>query len=148
MNVSRIFLLSLALLLLTVRTGAAQCSASPILDPQEPGANGQTRGQNFLTLVNDLYSNPNVTKRLLFNGKWHQVPPWFLYSDRCAESDLHSYEEFTSPTFTRYLVNGDELSELAMVTALADNQQRMIELHHTLGAMIAGSAHADLPCWL
>jgi hypothetical protein len=136
------------LLLLTAGSAAAQCSGDALLDPEGSGANGQTRLQNFLTLVDDLYSNPNVTKRLFFNGKWHLVAPWYRQSDRCSEADLQSYAEFTSPTFSRYLVNGDELSELAVVTALANSEQRMIEIHHTVQAMISGSAHPGLPCWL
>lgn len=138
----------LLLLLSLARAAAAQCAGDAILDPQSAGANGQTRLQNYYTLVDDLYSNPNVTRRLSVNGTWLQVPPWYVQSSLCGEGDLHSHGAFTSPTFTRYLVNGDELSELAVVTSLANNEQRMTEIHNTVAAMIAGGVHAGLPCWL
>ncbi|MFY9823205.1 MAG: hypothetical protein WAM82_17615 [Thermoanaerobaculia bacterium] len=52
-----------------------------------------------------------------------------------------------SPSFSDYLVVSDELSELAVVTALADDDTRMMEIHNTVQAM-ASPTYPGLPCWV
>lgn len=142
-------LLCLTLSLSTPTLASGQC----ILSPDSPGKNGQTRLQNFYTLVDNLYSPGfNTTKRILINGKYHQVPPWFNSSTQCAASNLKNGSDainppLASPSFTNFLVVSDELSELALVTSLANRDDRMMEIHNTVEAM-ESTAYPGLPCWI
>ncbi len=127
------------------RPAAAQC----ILQPTDPGQNGQTRNQNFLALVHDLYAvDFHPAHRVAVNGKTLQVPPWFWSSTDCDVPHLQSNGGMiASPSFSDYLVVSDELSELAVVTALADDDTRMMEIHNTVQAM-ASATYPGLPCWI
>jgi hypothetical protein len=128
-----------------VRPAAAQC----ILQPTDIGQNGQTRSQNFLALVHDVYVvDFQPTHRVVINGKTLQVPPWFWSSTDCDVPHLQGNNGMiASPSFSDYLVVSDELSELAVVTALADDDTRMMEIHNTIQAM-ASSTYPGLPCWV
>ena len=141
--------LCLTLSLFTVTLASAQC----ILSPGSPGQNGQTRLQNFFTLVDHLYSPSfKTTQRISINGKYHQVPPWFDSSTQCATANLKSGSgavnpPLASPSFTNFLVVSDELSELALVTSLANRDDRMMEIHNTIKAM-ESATYPGLPCWI
>ncbi|HVR07850.1 MAG TPA: fibronectin type III domain-containing protein [Thermoanaerobaculia bacterium] len=143
---------SLALPLVLALHGApahAQC----VLQPGAAGQNGQTLGQNFLTLVDDLYAiDFHPTHSMTIGGKTLQVPPWFTTSTDCDVAHLKDGSgainpPLASPSFSDYLVVSDELSELAVVTALADSDSRMMAIHDTIQAM-ASSTHPGLPCWI
>jgi hypothetical protein len=97
--------------LLWVRPAISQC----ILQPTDPGQNGQTRSQNFLALVHDLYANDfHPTHRVVVNGKTLQAPPWYSSSTDCDVPHLQGNNGMiASPSFSDYLVVSDELSELA-----------------------------------
>lgn len=142
-------LLCLTLSLSTPALASAQC----ILTPGSLGENGQTRLQNFYTLVDNLYSPSfHTTKRILINSKYHQVPPWFNSSTQCAVSNLKNGSgainpPLASPSFTNFLVVSDELSELALVTSLANSDVRMMEIHNTVEAM-ESATYPGLPCWI
>src|ERR1700687_406315 len=130
---------------------SAQCQLpAPILaptDPSDPGQNGQTRAGNFLTLVDDLYQSP-ATPTLSVSGNVLEVPPWFDSSTECGVGNLKSgWGLVGTPSFTNYLVVSDELSELAIVTALANRDDRMLEIHHTIQAL-GSNTYAGLPCWI
>jgi hypothetical protein len=141
------FLSMLVLLLATAASGrpaAAQC----ILQPTDPGQNGQTRGQNFLALVHDVYAvDLHPTHRVVVGGKTLQAPPWFSSSTDCDVPHLQGNGMIASPSFSDYLVVSDELSELAVVTALAADDTRMMEIHNTVQAM-ASTTYPGLPCWI
>jgi hypothetical protein len=122
----------------------AQC----ILAPDSPGQNGQTRLQNFYTLVNNLYAQDFApTHRVLVNGKQLQAPPWYNSSTDCGVVNLKSGYGVVAPSQDDYLLVSDELSELAVVTALADNDQRMMEIHNTVQALDS-TLYPGLPCWI
>jgi hypothetical protein len=145
---NKIFLSMIVLLFVTIswmRPAEAQC----ILQPTDPGQNGQTRNQNFLALVHDLYAvDFHPTHRVVVNGKTLQAPPWFGSSTDCDVPHLQSNGGMiASPSFSDYLVVSDELSELAVVTALADDDTRMMEIHNTIQAM-ASTTYPGLPCWI
>lgn len=136
----------LAAFLMTIVSMSPGAFAQCILFPDSAGQNGQTRLQNFYTLVDHLYASPS-TKRVLVGGQYLQAPPWFDSSTVCAQSNLKSGFGVTSPSFNDYLMVSDELSELAIVTALANNDSRMMEIHSTVQA-IESSVHNGLPCWI
>src|SRR5436305_11062722 len=139
-----VLLLLLAAALSSTRPAAAQC----LLQPDSPGQNGQTRSQNFLTLIHNLYAADfQPTHRVVVNGKTLQVPPWYTSSTDCGVASLKSGYGVTSPSFSDYLVVSDELSELAIVTALADDDSRMMEIHNTIQAM-QSATYTGLPCWV
>jgi hypothetical protein len=126
----------------------AQCQPpAPILSPASPGQNGQTRAANFLTLVEALYQSA-ATQTLTIGGSVFQVPPWFDSSTECGQNHLKGGNGLIGrPSFSNYLVVSDELSELAIVTALANRDDRMLAIHHTIQAL-GSSAYAGMPCWL
>ncbi|HSS52085.1 MAG TPA: hypothetical protein VLX28_24345 [Thermoanaerobaculia bacterium] len=142
-------LLVLGLSVSGVRPAAAQC----ILQPADPGQNGQTRSQNLLTLVHNVYAvDFQPTHRIVVNGKTLQAPPWYTTSTDCDTAHLKNGSgaispPLASPSFSDYLVVSDELSELAVVTALADDDTRMMEIHNTVQAM-ASATYPGLPCWV
>ncbi len=134
-------LLAVSIVILTLAAPSPGIAQS-ILSPDGPGQNGQTRRQNFQTLVNDLYSRDfEPTHRILVNGKYLQAPPWYNSSTECGVSNLKNGFGVTAPSRDDYLLVSDELSELAIVTALADNDQRMMEIWNRLSirASPAGS---------
>ena len=142
-------LLSAALLFVVTLSGLRPAAAQCILQPTDPGQNSQTRGQNFLTLVNDVYAADfHPTHRAVIAGKTLQVPPWFTSSTDCDVPHLQGNNGMiASPSFSDYLVVSDELSELAVVTALAGDDSRMMEIHNTIQAM-ASTTYPGLPCWI
>jgi hypothetical protein len=145
---------TLRFLLVALALPAAPALAQCILQPGSQGLNGQTLSQNFFTLVNDLYAiDFHPTHSQMIGGKMLQLPPWFQTSDACDIAHLQNGSSaglnpvLSSPSFSDYLVVSDELSELAVVTALADSDARMMAIHNTIQAM-ASSTHPGLPCWL
>jgi hypothetical protein len=100
-------------------------------------------------LVHDLYAvDFHPTHRVVVNGKTLQAPPWFWSSTDCDVPHLQGNNGMiASPSFSDYLVVSDELSELAVVTALADDDTRMKEIHNTIQAM-ASATYPGLPCWV
>jgi hypothetical protein len=140
--------LATALLFLLTLPCAGPAAAQCILQPGAAGQNGQTRSQNFLALVHDLYAVDLLpAHRVVVNGKTLQAPPWYTSSTDCDPAHLHSGYGVASPSFSDYLVVSDELSELAIVTALADDDTRMMEIHNTVQAL-ASATHPGLPCWV
>ncbi len=141
------------LLALVLVAGAAPTAAQSLLQPTDPGQNGQTRSQNFLALVQDLYAADfHPTHSLVVNGKTLQLPPWFTTSTDCDVAHLKSGSgavnpPLSSPSFSNYLVVSDELSELAIVTALAADDSRMMAIHNTVEAM-ESATYPGLPCWI
>lgn len=145
--------LSLSVLMLALALSAAPARAQCLISPAAAGENGQTWSQNFLTLVNDLYATDfHPTHSMSIGGKLLQVPPWFTTSTDCDVAHLKNgggaiNPPLASPSFSDYLVVSDELSELAIVTALADSDARMMAIHNTVQAM-ASATHPGLPCWI
>jgi hypothetical protein len=145
-----------ALLLGVARFVSAGSAGAGCLDqqlsPAAPGHNGPggpSLYADFLALVNALYLSeaPNgATKTLVIDNEVFQVPPWFESSTECTEVKLRQ-RDGTPSSFSDYLLDGDELSELMIVTALADNDARMLALHRTVQKLIAGSSHAGVPCY-
>lgn len=145
---------ALLLTLAATLPGGATAAECPLLDPEGSGANGQTLTENFQTLVDDLYagspaSGQDATREIqLEGGQTAQAPPWFDSSTDCATANLKNYNgAIPSPSFSDYLVVSDELSELAIVTALADDDDRMMKIHRMVQAMESAD-YAGLPCWL
>jgi hypothetical protein len=146
-TVRKFWLNCLALIAIAPRLWAQCQLPAPILDPTEPGQNGETRAQNFLTLVDSLYQSP-ATQTLPVGATVLQVPPWFSSTTDCAVGYLKTgFGLVGTASFTNYLVVSDELSELAIVTALANRDDRMLAIHHTIQAM-QSSTYPGLPCWV
>ncbi|HEY0555161.1 MAG TPA: hypothetical protein VGG20_12900 [Thermoanaerobaculia bacterium] len=138
-----------AALLLAVSSLARSAAGQCILQPTDPGQNGQTRSQNFLTLIDQLYATDfQPTHTIVVGGSTLQVPPWFTSSTDCDVPHLQGNNGMiASPSFSDYLVVSDELSELAVVTALAGDDSRMMAIHNTIQAM-ASTTYPGLPCWI
>lgn len=130
---------------------AGSCTSQPLLSPDSQGILTGTLLGDFYTLVEGLYDSvKGSTKRLLINGKYLQVPPWFESSTDCTESFLKDDGDLLSsppPSFSDYLVVSDELSELATVVSLAANDGRMMEIHNTISAM-ESATYPGMPCWV
>src|SRR5689334_18463504 len=119
-------LLSSLLLVLPAGVVRAQCPEA-VLDPGLPIRTTQAAPsayEDFLALVEALYAVPppdGATKVLMIDGLAHQVPPWFEKSTECTEALLRDRPGQAPSTFEDYLLDGDDLSELMIVTALATN---------------------------
>jgi len=108
---------------------------------------------DFIALVDGLYAQAppdGATRIVMIGGVPYQVPPWFVHSDSCqltvdGKQNLHSGFGVTTPSFDDYLVSGDELSELMIVTALARDHERMLAIHNTITTSISQSTWG-LPC--
>lgn len=128
---------------------AAQCPEA-VLEPGQPvrtAPGAPSAYDDYLALVEALYAAapPNgATRTLTIDGAAHQVPPWFKTSVECTEDKLRERNGNPS-TFSDYLLDGDDLSELMIVTALATNDERMLALDRTVQKMAAGSVHCDPP---
>lgn len=144
--------LSLVLSLLTLLSAASPVSGecqppASILSPTSLGQSGQTRAANFLALIDSLYQSP-ATQALTKAGVVFQVPPWFDRSTECGAERLRGgFGLIGVPTFSNYLLASDELSELAIVTALANRDDRMLAIHHTIEAL-ASNKYPGIPCWI
>ena len=135
----------------------------PLLDPNQKVHNGQSRKANYDQFVLDLYdqsANPNITKVLFLQSANRQLPPWFDLrrpappdpdcTDAIADAWLHKGDGLIpAPTLNppNYLVNGDETSELALVTALSPMAVEMWNLYRTYEIM-KSPTYTGLPCWL
>ncbi len=120
-----------------------------LLSPESPGQNGQTRLENFGTLLDALFEGPCVTREVPIDGLAHQLPPWFGSSTICTEEELKAVDGIPAqPSFSDYLVVSDELSELAVVTAVGTSESRFLAIDRTIEKLIAGSTLGALPCWL
>src|ERR1700680_307396 len=153
MNKTFLYRTVLLFLLLPLALPAAPALAQCILQPGSQGQNGQTLSQNFFTLVNDLYAiDFHPTHSMTIGGNTLQLPPWFTTSTDCDVAHLKDGSgainpPLAPPSFSDYLVVSDELSELAVVTALADSDPRMMAIHATIQAM-AAQTPTGLPCWI
>ncbi len=134
----------------------------PLVDPDAVVHNGESRAESYETLVANLYdqtANPNVTRVLLLDGELRQAAPGYvgyvsgLGEAECAggsaDAFLHDGHGVTAPTLDppNYLVNGDELSELALVTGMSTQSERMLEVCRTFERMQLAE-YSGLPCWL
>ena len=132
----------------------AQCPSVFILSPFSEGQHQQSRLVNLFSLIDALYKPGGATRTISINGKTLQVPPWFSTSSDCGISSLKNGQgsidpPLASPSFSNYLVVSDELSELALVTALgdSDDNDRMIAIYNTIQAM-ESSVYPGMPCWI
>lgn len=139
--------LALAPLLIALPAGS-ECIHSTLDDPQRKGPTGQALEVIYHRQIDDLYASGGATRRLDIGGVWHQVPPWFDSSTACESGNLKSWGEVTAPSFSDYVVNLDELSELAIVVSLGDDESRMREIDNTVQVLSPQSDHAGLPCWI
>ncbi|HXT21590.1 MAG TPA: hypothetical protein VN923_12640 [Thermoanaerobaculia bacterium] len=134
------------------------CEGGPgaLIAPWASGAFTATLESDLALLIQRLYVavNPSseaahVTQRLSIGGEWLQLPPWYSQSHSCAEDVLHELGgEYPDATYHRYLVNADELSELAIVTAYGSDESRMLDIYRTVQRLQTIPNQAELPCWL
>lgn len=146
------------LLVLSAGLVRAQCPEA-ILDPGLPirtTPGSPPAYEDFLALVEALYAAPppdGATKLLMLDELAHQVPPWFEKSTECTEALLRDRSENLPSTFADHLLDGDDLSELMIVTALATNDERMLALDRTVQKLNAGSdlcqqnQSCNIPCY-
>jgi len=124
-----------------------ECVGDFLVSPSREGSDDGTLLENFHALVDDLYASDAV-QTIEVAGKTHLTPPWFASSTECSAAQLKDGEgEIESPSFDDFALNGDELSELAIVLSLSDDPERMEEIHHTVEAM-SSPVYAGMPCWL
>lgn len=147
-RLQRLLLAGLSVVAFSIASPAgAECPGDFLVSPSRLGEAGQSLLESFHTLVNDLYQSAAV-RTVEIDGELHLAPPWFDSSTECTEWDLKDGEgAIAFPSFADYALNGDELSELAVVLALSDDDERMMQLHHTVEAM-ESQTYQGMPCWL
>ncbi len=135
------------------------CEGAPgsLIAPWTTGVNSATLETEFTELLSRFYmpvegapeEAAHVTKLVTVGEEDLQLPPWYKFSHTCSEGTLHNLDgTFPSPSYHRYLVNADELSELAIITAYGSNEQWMLDIHRTVQRLHSLGDHPGLPCWL
>lgn len=135
----RFFLFGLSVLIIT----AGFAAAGSLLDPNEQGFAGQTRAQNYDTLVNELYNGNAV--HTIGDKLW---VPWYSSSSSCTVNDLHKGNSCNSGQtidMTHNCMVTDEFSQVGVLLAMGNNQARMNEFYNTLPAI--KSNYGKLPAW-
>lgn len=128
------------------------CQGAPtLLDPDSAGENGQTRLENFDTLLDDLHAQDS-TQSVPVDGLTAQLPPWFTSSTACGTGDLQKGTgtidpPLDNPSLSHFLVVSDELSELAVAVSMGNDNERMMEIHRAVQAM-ESQDYPGLPCWI
>ncbi|HLG23834.1 MAG TPA: hypothetical protein VI564_02785 [Candidatus Nanoarchaeia archaeon] len=119
-------------------------AATPLLNVNEIGFNGQTRNNNYDELVNGMYSNGKVTTTI-GDKLW---VPWFKTSSGCQQSDLQSGNNCNSGQgidFTHNCMVTDEFSQVGVLASMGKDQNRMNQFYNTVIA--TKSTFGNIPAW-
>jgi len=118
---------------------------APLLNPNEIGFNGQTRSNNYDSLVDAYFSNSNVVTTINGNLLW---VPWFKTSTSSKITDLQSGANCNSGQsidFTHNCMVTDEFSQIGILISMGKDQIRMEQFYNTVVA--AKSTHGNIPSW-
>ena len=133
-----------ALLFMPFLCLAIVSAATPLLNVNEIGFNGQTRNNNYDELVNGMYSNGKVTTTI-GDKLW---VPWFKTSSGCQQSDLQSGNNCNSGQgidFTHNCMVTDEFSQVGVLASMGKDQNRMNQFYNTVIA--TKSTFGNIPAW-
>ena len=136
----------------------AEAPDYPLLDPGSPGHQEPTLWMDYLRMLEDLHEDA-ATPIHPIGGQDHLLPPWFDLRRpkgntdpfQCEDQWLHQGPGIlvADPSLDppHYLIVSDELSELALVTAMGTDGSTMKAIDRTIDAM-ESSEHVGMPCWL
>ena len=136
---------SLVICLLCVLSLVSVVLAAPLLNANEIGFNGQTRDNNYDTLIDSYFSNSNVVTSINNNLLW---VPWFKTSSSSQISDLQDGANCNSGQtidFTHNCMVTDEFSQIGILVSMGKDQSRMDQFYNTVVA--AKSTYGNLPSW-
>lgn len=131
-------LLQCALVVLLVSSVSAA-----LLDPSSRGFDGQTRSDNYDSLVHALIA-PDKAVTSFDNKLW---VPWFSSSSQCEVSNLHSGDACSGGQidFQHNCMVSDEFSQVALLVAMSNDQDKMNQVYNTIQAI--KSDKGVLPSW-
>jgi hypothetical protein len=118
-------------------------SATTLVNPGEIGFNGQTRSQNYDTLMDALFSN-NKAVTTIGDKMW---VPWYSTSSSCEVADLHKGNSCNGGTIdhNRNCMVTDEFSQVGILVAMGKDQARMEQFYNTVLAI--KSRNGVIPAW-
>lgn len=118
-------------------------SLAVMLDPLEERFNGNTREQLYDHLIDQFYAQENVLQ-VVDNKLW---VPWYDTSTSCNIDDLHDGNKCGggSVDFNRNCMVTDEFSQMGILIAMGDDQNRMNQFYNTLGDI--ESTFGKIPAW-
>jgi len=139
-NVSFLFFIAMLSFVFLLTFNVATAS---LLNPNDPGFDGNTRGENYDDLIDALYAGNAISH--IDDALW---VPWFTTSSSCTVNDLHqgnSCASGQSIDFENNCMVTDELSQVGLLIAMGNDEQRMIEYHNTLTRI--ESNFGKIPAW-
>lgn len=119
-------------------------AAQPLIDPESSGFNGETRSENYNTLMDALFANDKVTTTI-GDKLW---VPWFSRSNSCELNDLQSGDSCNSGSeinFTNNCMVTDEFSQVGVLVSMDDDQPRMDQYFNTVKDI--ASTNGEIPAW-
>ena len=119
--------------------------ATPLLDANEIGFNGQTRNNNYDALIDAYFSNGNVVTSINNNLLW---VPWFTTSSSSQVTDLQKGANCNSGQaidFSHNCMVTDEFSQIGVLVSMGKDQTRMNQFYNTVIA--SKSTNGNIPGW-
>jgi len=122
----------------------APCVHGQLLNENDQGLYGQTRGSDYDSMISALSSNSNVITTL-GNDLW---VPWYKTSSSCTVQDLQSGNNCNSGQTidsTHNCMVTDEFSQVGILLSMSQDQQKMTQFYNTVKSI--SSTFGALPAW-
>jgi len=116
-----------------------------LLNENDAGFAGQTRGSNYDSLLTALTSNNNVVTTVNNNQLW---VPWYKTSSSCTQGDLQSGTNCNSGQTidsTHNCMVTDEFSQVGILVSMGKDQTKMTQFYNTVKSI--SSTFGSLPAW-
>jgi len=115
-----------------------------LLNENDAGFGGQTRGNNYDAILTALSNNPNVVTTI-GNNLW---VPWYKTSSSCTLNDLQSGNNCNSGQTidsTHNCMVTDEFSQVGILVSMGKDQTKMTQFYNTVKSI--SSTFGSLPAW-
>jgi len=128
--------------------------AAPLLDANEIGFGGQSRGNNYDALIDAYFSNSHVVTAINNNNDDMLWVPWYKTSSSSHVADLQSGTNCDPGKdgkagqeidFSHNCMVTDEFSQIGILVSMGKNQTRMDQFYNTVIA--SKSTNGNLPSW-
>lgn len=119
-----------------------------MIPPTESGPFGLTRLEMFDYLTAVWFrSDRHVVNHVSCPQGTCLWVPWYIHSDLCTTTDLHTNCGVPSPNFEDNCLVSDELSQLGVGIAMSSHQDWFDEWVAMIRTLLVGAAGQELPVW-
>jgi hypothetical protein len=132
----------------TVLAGTTSVAACTLLNPNANGLWGDTRSQNYDTLIEAWFKQPNVIQTVSCSQGTCLWVPWYTSSSACTQNELQRGQNCNLPSVdmqNNCLVT-DEFSQVGMALAMGTNEQRFQQWVNTVREL-KSDKYGQLPVW-